>query len=76
MQVRALVPIAEQLRGFLIQDLDKIKQKHLGGTHGEKILRMASYLAPRFKAHPCFAQSDLEVAKAGVKEYALGASAS
>ncbi|CAE8595608.1 unnamed protein product, partial [Polarella glacialis] len=42
---------AKKLLLFLRNDLIKIKNKHLMGASGEKLLRDCSYLDPRFKGH-------------------------
>ena len=48
-----LLPLPKQLAHFLGMDLVKIRTKHVGGTKAEPIMHMATFLDPRWKAHPC-----------------------
>jgi hypothetical protein len=65
---------AKKLLLFLHNDLIKIKNKHLIGTNGEKLLRVCSYLDPRFKGHGYATQEQLQEARACLKQLAFESS--
>ncbi|CAE8595607.1 unnamed protein product, partial [Polarella glacialis] len=67
-KVQDLKTKAKKLLLFLHNDLIKIKNKHLMGTSGEKLLRVCSYLDPRFKGHGYATHEQLQEARACLKQ--------
>ena len=49
---RQLATLAKDCRKWLAKDLQRIRERHLQGTEGLKLLQAATYLDPRFKAGP------------------------
>ena len=69
-----LMPKADRLRIFLLEDLEKIQTKHWVGSSGERLLQVASYLDPRFKAHPYATHATLAATAQDVRRMALESS--
>jgi hypothetical protein len=73
-KVQDLKTKAKKLLLFLHNDLIKIKNRHLMGTSGEKLLRVCSYLDPRFKGHGYATHEQLQEARACLKQLAFESS--
>ena len=79
-QPGALLPLARDCRRWLAKDLRRIRDKHLAGATGLRLLLASAYPDPRFKDRPRQPQEppvawatpgDLAEARAAVKELAV-----
>ena len=66
-----LCPLAKRLLEFLFKDLSKIKHKHFENTTGESLLKISTYLDPRFKRHSYATKVQLDATRADLKKLIL-----